>query len=77
VNLANNHSKKLGTLTSSVRADRPRYCCAPSGPWTVRSAYFGAQHMPLCLLVEVDEPKAYVLSLMRVTGFSTNRVIIQ
>jgi hypothetical protein len=63
--LANKSREKLGTLTDSAHArtvsattvDRPRRCfvCATYAP---------------CLLVEVDEPKAYELSLMQVTVFS-------
>jgi hypothetical protein len=62
--LANESREKLGTLTDSAHArtvrgttaDRPRgrFVCSTYAP---------------CLLVEVDEPKAYELSLMQVTGF--------
>ena len=51
-NLANNHSKKLGTLTDSARADR--LASGPDRP----HGHFGAQHMPPCLFLELSEPKA-------------------
>jgi hypothetical protein len=47
--LANKSRKKFETLTDSVHAR------------IVRLPYFRSQHMSLCLLVEVDKPKAYVL----------------
>jgi hypothetical protein len=50
--LGNKSREKLGTLTDSARAR------------TVRKAHFSLQHMPPCLLVKVDEPKAYELNLM-------------
>jgi hypothetical protein len=40
-----------------------------SGPDRPRDTFLRSTYAP-CLLVEVDEPKAYVLSLMRATGFS-------
>jgi hypothetical protein len=63
--LANKSHEKLKTLTNSVHArtvhattaDRPqgRFVCSTYAP---------------CLLVKVDEPKAYELSVMQVTDFS-------
>jgi hypothetical protein len=57
VDLANKSCKKLETLTDTAHTR------------TVRTVNFCPQHMLPCLLVEVDEPKAYELSLMKVTGF--------
>jgi hypothetical protein len=57
--LGNKSREKLGTLTDSVHARTVR----PQGR-TVRKALFSFQHMPPCLLVKVDEPKAYELNLM-------------
>jgi hypothetical protein len=75
--LANKPRKKLRTLTDSAHT---RTVCTTTtnrpdrGPSGLRAGpsawYFSALNICLCLLVEVDEPKAYVLSLMRVTGFS-------
>jgi hypothetical protein len=75
--LANKSCKKLGTLIDSVHmrtvctttVDHPDH--EPSGLRTGPSVrHFSALNICPCLLVEVDKPKAYVLSLMRVTGFS-------
>jgi hypothetical protein len=62
--LGNKSREKLGTLTDSAHRGR-------SGPRTVRpqgrivrEALFSLQHMLPCLLVKVDEPKAYELNLM-------------
>jgi hypothetical protein len=58
MNLANNRSTKLGTLICSAHARTVRTADRPaSGPDRPR-AQIGAQHMPLCLLVELSEPKA-------------------
>jgi hypothetical protein len=64
-NLANKHSKKLGTLICSMHArtvrptgaDRPDR--GPSGPRVRPSAlsFWGRTYAP-CLLVELSEPKA-------------------
>jgi hypothetical protein len=69
--LGNKSREKLRTLTDSARADRPRHHRGQSGPrtvqpqgWTVRQTLFSLQHMPPCLLVQFDEPKAYGLNLM-------------
>jgi hypothetical protein len=63
--LVNKSRKKLGTLTdfTHARTIRPQ-------DRTVRAVTSCAQHMPPAFLVEVDESKAYELSLMQVTGFS-------
>jgi hypothetical protein len=70
--LGNQSREKLGTLTDSthartVRATPPRTVRTAdhpaSGPDRPRDT-FGLQHMPPCLLVKVDEPKAYELNLM-------------
>jgi hypothetical protein len=72
--LGNKSREKLGTLTDSAHARTVRATtadCPDRGPRTirpqgrtVRAALFGLQHMPPCLLVKVDEPKAYELNLM-------------
>jgi hypothetical protein len=69
--LANKSREKLETLTDfahartvrattvdrpALRPDRPRGC-------------FLCSTYAFCLFVEVDEPKAYELSMMQVTGF--------
>ena len=64
--LGNKSREKLGTLTVSAHA---RTICATTADrlasWLDRPrASFGFQHMPPCLLVKVDEPKAYELNLM-------------
>jgi hypothetical protein len=58
VALASKSREKLETLTDFAHAR------------TVREDVLCAQHMPSYLLVEVDEPKVYELSLMQVIGFS-------
>jgi hypothetical protein len=55
--LGNKSREKLGTLTDSAHA----WTVQPRGR-TVRSIWFST-YAP-CLLVKVDEPKAYELSLM-------------
>ena len=57
--LGNKSREKLGTLTDSAHARTVRATTAdrPHG-------HFGFEHMPPCLLVKVDEPKAYELNLM-------------
>jgi hypothetical protein len=75
--LGNKSREKLGTLIDSAHAQTIRATTADcpdrglSGPRTVRpqgrtvhAALFSVQHMPPCLLVKVDEPKAYELNLM-------------
>jgi hypothetical protein len=57
--LGNKSREKLGTLTDSAHARTVR----PQRR-TVRATQFDFQHMPPCLLVKVDEPKAYELNLM-------------
>jgi hypothetical protein len=52
-NLANKHSKKLGTLICSAHARTVRPTGADRPP-----SLFGVEHMPPCLLVELSEPKA-------------------
>jgi hypothetical protein len=47
VNLANNHSKKLGTLIGSARVWIIRTTCADR--LDRLATYFGAQHMPPAL----------------------------
>jgi hypothetical protein len=59
VNLTNNHSKKLGTLIDSARADRLDHRCGPSGPRVRPSdnSFWCSTYAPY-LLVELSEPKA-------------------
>jgi hypothetical protein len=64
--LGNKSHEKLGTLTDSTHARTVRATTADrqaSGSDRPRGT-FGLQHMPPCLLVKVDEPKAYELNLM-------------
>jgi hypothetical protein len=69
--LGNQSREKLETLTDSAHARTVRATTADSpdrgpsalGPDRPRDT-FGVQHMPPCLLVKVDEPKAYELNLM-------------
>jgi hypothetical protein len=70
--LGNKPREKLGTLTDyahvqtvrATTADRPRHHRGLSGPRTVREALFSFEHIFPCLLVKVDEPKAYELNRM-------------
>jgi hypothetical protein len=73
---SNKSCEKLGTLTDSAHA---RTVCATTadrsdrGPSGVRArpsdSVFLVLNICPCLLVEVDGPKAYELSLMQATGF--------
>jgi hypothetical protein len=63
--LANKSCGKLGTLTDSAHARTVRTTTADRP----RDTFLCSTYVPY-LLVAVDEPKAYVLSPMRVTGFS-------
>jgi hypothetical protein len=60
--LGNKSREKLGTLTDSAHTPPPR--TVRPRDRTVRTALFSVQHMSPCLLVKVDEPKAYELNLM-------------
>jgi hypothetical protein len=81
--LANKSRKKLGTLTDSAHArtvrattvDRPdRLALGLDRP---HGQFLFSTYTP-SLLVEVDEPKSYELSLMQVTSFfQSNTMIIQ
>jgi hypothetical protein len=51
--LGNKHSKKLETLICSALARTVRPIGADRPP-----SLFGVEHMPPCLLVELNEPKA-------------------
>ena len=70
--LGNKSREKLGTLTDSAHARTVRATTTDSldrGPSGLRAGpsarpLFGFQHMPPCLLVKFDEPKAYELNLM-------------
>jgi hypothetical protein len=68
--LANKSSKKLEILTDYAHA-RTVWTANRSalGRDRPRGHFLYSTHAP-CLLVEVDEPKAYAVSLMQVTGFS-------
>jgi hypothetical protein len=63
--LANKSREKLGTLTDSAHARTVRATTANR----LRGHFVCSTYAP-CLLMEVDEPKAYEISLMQVTGFS-------
>jgi hypothetical protein len=64
--LGNKSREKLGTLTDSAHAWTVRATTAdrPASGLDRPHGHFGFQHMPPCLLVKVDEPKAYELNLM-------------
>jgi hypothetical protein len=64
--LGNKSREKLRTLTDSAHARIVRATTADrpvSGP-DCPHFLFCVQHMPSCLLVKVDEPKAYELNLI-------------
>jgi hypothetical protein len=71
-NLANKSCKKLRTLIDSSHARTVRATTVDrlaSRLDRPRATFLRSTYAP-CLLVVVDEPKAYVLSLIQVTGFS-------
>jgi hypothetical protein len=64
--LANKFRKKIGTLTDSAHARTVRATIADrsaSGPDRPLRPFPHSTYAP-CILVEVDEPKAYELNLM-------------
>jgi hypothetical protein len=64
--LGNKSREKLGTLTDSPHARTVRATTADrlaSGPDRPRGPFWLPTYAP-CLLVKVDEPKAYELNLM-------------
>jgi hypothetical protein len=69
--LGNKSREKLGTITDSAHARTVHATTADSpasGPDRPHG-HFGFQHMPPCLLVKFDEPKAYELNLIVTPGF--------